>query len=182
MPRFYVSIADANRILDTGQECLTLLAASGRPQGLFFREVCTPASTDGSSGRGFASGQSRFIPPPASVTPKAKNNHVINGVYVGWGGRIRTTASQNRNSGRHAWPATQRAQDPENVTSPPCLTPVMRGSWLRCTVVPGGAVSLSHWASVLRGRELAHSWDIEQYSRLPASSAARILTGLRRRR
>jgi hypothetical protein len=24
MPRFYVSIADANRILDTGQECLTL--------------------------------------------------------------------------------------------------------------------------------------------------------------
>ena len=24
MPRFYVNIADANRILDTGQECLTL--------------------------------------------------------------------------------------------------------------------------------------------------------------
>jgi hypothetical protein len=24
MPRFYVSIADENRILDTGQECLTL--------------------------------------------------------------------------------------------------------------------------------------------------------------
>jgi hypothetical protein len=47
--------------------------------------------------------------------------------------------------------------------------------------VPGGAVSLSRRASVL-GRELAHSWDTEQYSRLPASSAARILTRLRRRR
>jgi hypothetical protein len=76
----------------------------------------------------------------------------------------------------HGDQLTSAETSPYCATSLPSLTPMMRGSWLRCIrSAYRGAVSLSRRARVLMSRELAHSWDTEQYSRLPAFSAARIL-------